>query len=149
MLIVGNQNISRYVKYLDNDPLDSTKSDIYDDLIELKNIIPAMFDNTITEYSEVKIFIYPQRGILQVKPLGDIYMNIDILVPDTYLILTGLGQFRTFRIADEITKMVDGQSEIAGVGNMNVVDFVNYKIPNSNYSALSMRILINSVTMKG
>ena len=148
LLIVGNQNIARYVMRLDNDPLDSTKPDVFDDLIELKNVIPTMFDNTITEYSEVKIFLYPARGSLQGKPLGDVYMNVDILVPDICNLLEGKGQFRTFRIADEITQMVDGQSEIAGCGQMNVVDFINYKLPNTNYCTLSMRILINSVTLK-
>jgi len=148
-LITGNQNISRYVLRLDNNPLDPAKPDITDDLIGLGNIIPALFDGNVKDYIDIKIFIYPQRGSLKEKPLGDVFFNIDIIIPDEYITLSGLGQFRTFRIADEITKMLDGKSEIAGIGAMNVVDFINYKIPNSIYSGLTIRVLVNSVTMNG
>ena len=147
-LIQSNQNICRYILYLDNDPLDTSKSDITDNLINSENIIPSIFDSTVTEFSEVKIYVYPKQGSLREKPLGDIYFNVDIIVPDDYWILAGLGQFRAFRIADEISMMIDGQSEIAGIGAINIVNFVSYKVSQTNYSGLSLRILINSCTLK-
>jgi hypothetical protein len=33
-LILGNQNLLRYVKYLDDDPLNKSKADVIEDLID-------------------------------------------------------------------------------------------------------------------
>lgn len=148
-LIQQNQNILRYIKYLNDNPLDTSNPNITSNLVKDGNIIPTMFDITLTNIEEVKMFIYPKQGSLKDKPLGDVFFHIDILIPDEHWTLSGLGQFRAFRIADEITQMIDGQSEIAGTGQINVVDFNAFKLTSSNYTVLSLRVLVNSCTLKG
>lgn len=146
-LLLGSQNISRYVYYLDNDPLDPSKSDVTVDLLGNGNIILTLFDEKVLTESQVKLFLNPFQGTLKTMPLSDIVFTLDIIVPNLYWILSGMGQLRPYRIADEFAQLVDGQ-KVAGLGMVNITNFKAYKV-NDTYSGLTLFIGVNSSTLKG
>lgn len=142
ILMVNNQTIKRYIKYLDQYPLDPSLPDIADNLIN-KNIMLTPYDPTVLTDMQVKVFFTPYKGNLKNIPLGnDIYL-IDIIVPIKYWLITGKGEIRVFRIAEEIAKMFDNQS-VAGVGRVYLTDYSVYKV-NDSYAGLNLLInVINS-----
>lgn len=151
VLLVGNQNILRYIKYLDNNPLvkDSSHPDIVDDLIdgESQNIILTPFDPKVLENTQVKIFLNPYEGNLEDDVIGENIYILDIVCPIQNWRIKGKGQLRTFRIADEFCKMVDGQ-KVAGIGEVKVYRFKTGKIENE-YAVLSLWVRVKNPSLKG
>lgn len=145
--MINSQNILRYIYYLDNDPLDPSKPNVTANLMTTGNIILTLFDEKILTDSKVKIFLNPFMGNLKTMPLSDITFTMDILVPNTYWILSGMGQLRPYRIADEFAQLVDGQ-KVAGIGECVVTNFKSYKL-NETYSGLTLFIEVNSSSTKG
>jgi len=147
LLIVSNQNILRYIKYLNNDPLDPSLPNIQDNLINT-NIILAPFDKNIVEVSEVKLFFYPLRSDLKSKALGKHIYMLDIICPIEYFLLDGRGEIRVIRIADEITQMID-QKHITGIGELTIPEAFLSRLNNdTNYIIYSLPIEINSTSVK-
>jgi len=144
-LIYENKNISKYVYYLVDDPL--SMPDVTVDLLENGNYLLTVFDDKILEEEKVRIFLNPYSGDLRNIPIGEITYIMDIVVPNAKWILRGLGQIRAFRIADEFSKMVDGQY-VAGLGQVNITNFRLFKVNNS-YSGISLFIKVNTSTLKG
>lgn len=145
--ITTNQNIKRYIKDLSKNPLDSTKPDIVDDLIN-DNILLEPFNETILPEKKVVIFIYPYDGNLKYQPTGRHTFIIDIICPYNNWFLEGeSGLIRPIRIADEISQLIDGQN-IAGVGDVNIANYKSGKL-NTSYGYFSLFVEIQSVTLKG
>lgn len=144
-LIYENKNISKYVYYLVDDPL--SMPDVTVDLLENGNYLLTVFDDKVLEEEKVRIFLNPYSGDLRNIPIGEITYIMDIVVPNAKWILRGLGQIRAFRIADEFSKMVDGQY-VAGLGQVNITNFRLFKVNNS-YSGISLFIKVNTSTLKG
>lgn len=148
MLVVTNQKILRYIKYLNDNPLDESLPDIEDTLIN-SHIILSPFDKEVVTVSEVKLFFYPTRSDLKSKPLGKHIYMFDIICPINYYIIPNMGQFRTIRIADEIAKMIDGQT-IAGIGEVTIPNAYLSRLSNdSNYIIYSLPVEVNTATIKG
>ena len=145
ILIINNQNVCKYIYYLDDDPLNNP--DVSVNLIETRNIILTLFDEEILDNESIKVFINPFQGDLRSQPLSNILYLIDIVIPNNKWVLHGLGQLRAYRIADEIAQMIDGQM-VAGIGEVEIIDFKAFKV-GSNHSGLSLSVRINSFTMKG
>ena len=110
------------------------------------NIILTLFDETVLTNSQVKVFLKPVNGALKSMPLSDIVFTLDIIVPNLYWKLNGMGQIRPYRIADEFAQLVDGQK--IGIGEANITNFKAYKV-NATYSGLTLFIEVNSSTTKG
>ena len=144
-LILSNQNILKYITHLVDDPL--SESDVTEDLLENGSIILTLFDEEILTDLKVKLFLNPFNGSLKSMPLSDIVFTLDILVPNLYWKLNGLGQLRPYRIADEFAQLVDGQ-KVAGIGEVNITNFKSYKI-NKTYSGITLFVEVNSSTTKG
>lgn len=144
-LLYENKNISKYVYYLVDNPL--SMPDVTVDLLENGNYLLTVFDDKILQEEKVRIFLNPYSGDLRNIPIGEITYVMDIIVPNTKWILHGLGQIRAFRIADEFSKMVDGQY-VAGLGQVNITNFRMYKV-NDSYSGVSLFIKVNTSTLKG
>jgi hypothetical protein len=142
-MLVTNQNILRYMKYLDNNPLDVGKTDVAEE--ELKGqFITDIFDPEILEVTKNKMFFHPMEGALETQPIGyDIYM-LDIIIPSRYWKLEGQGEFRAFKIAEEIAKKIDGQ-QVAGIGLIDIIKWKTYRIE-SSYKGLTLWIKVNSTT---
>jgi len=98
-LLLGSQNISKYIYHLVDDPL--SESDVTEDLMVNGNIILTLFDETVLTNSQVKVFLNPFNGSLKSMPLSDIVFTLDIIVPNLYWKLNGMGQLRPYRISDE------------------------------------------------
>ena len=144
-LLLGSQNISKYIYHLVDDPL--SESDVTEDLMVNGNIILTLFDETVLTNSQVKVFLNPFNGSLKSMPLSDIVFTLDIIVPNLYWKLNGMGQLRPYRISDEFAQLVDGQ-KVAGLGEVNITNFKAYKV-NETYSGLTLFIEVNSSTLKG
>ena len=134
-----------YIYHLVDDPL--SESDVTEDLMGNGNIILTLFDETVLTNSQIKVFLNPFNGSLKSMPLSDIVFTLDIIVPNLYWKLNGMGQIRPYRIADEFTQLVDGQ-KVAGMGEVNITNFKAYKV-NATYSGLTLFIEVNSSTLKG
>ena len=143
-MLLGSQNISKYIYHLVDDPL--SESDVTEDLMGNGNIILTLFDETVLTNSQVKVFLNPFNGSLKSMPLSDIVFTLDIIVPNLYWKLNGMGQIRPYRIADEFAQLVDGKK--IGIGEANVTNFKAYKV-NATYSGLTLFIEVNSSTTKG
>jgi hypothetical protein len=143
-LLYESANISKYVYYLVDNPL--SMPDVSVDLLENGNYILNVFDDKILQDDKVRIFLNPYNGDLRDIPIGEITYVMDIIIPNKYWVLNGLGQLRAFRIADEFSKLVDGQY-VAGLGQVNITYFKIYKV-NDSYSGLSLFIKINTPTVK-
>jgi len=146
-VLLSNENLKKYIFYLVNDPISQPNVDV--DLLETGHIILNVFDNNILDSEEQKVilFINPYEGNLRNQPLSDITFLIDIVVPYQYWLLSGLGQIRPFRIADEIAKDID-QKHVMGIGLCEIERFKIYKL-NKDYSGMTLWINVNSSTLKG
>ena len=142
--MLSSQNILKYIYHLVDDPL--SESDVTEDLMVNGNIILTLFDETVLTNSQVKVFLNPFNGSLKSMPLSDIVFTLDIIVPNLYWKLNGMGQIRPYRIADEFAQLVDGKK--IGIGEANVTNFKAYKV-NATYSGLTLFIEVNSSTTKG
>ena len=144
-LLLESKNISKYIYHLVDDPL--SESDVTEDLMGNGNIILTLFDETVLTNSQVKVFLNPFNGSLKSMPTSDIVFTLDIIVPNLYWKLNGMGQIHPYRIADEFAQLVDGQ-KVAGMGEVNITNFKAYKV-NATYSGLTLFIEVNSSTTKG
>jgi len=145
MLFIGNQNICKYIYYLNDDPLNN--ADVSIDLINNGNIIVAPYNEKIIMEEKVIVFLNPLLGSLDNYPLSTITYEMDIVTPIDKWILSGLGQFRTFRIADEFSQLID-QQKVAGIKDVTITKFKIFKV-NDSFSGLSLLIDVNSSSMKG
>jgi len=145
--LISSQSLCRYIYYLDNDPLSTSKSDVEGTNLINENIILKPFDQTILTESKVKLFINPLEGNLRKKPTDEVKFTIDICCPHSDWVISGQGHLRPFRIAKYISELIDGQNEIMGIGQLELEYFKIYKL-SENYSALTLFIKVNSVTMK-
>lgn len=148
-LILTNQNILRYVKYMQNNPLDPRLPNIEEFSLLNSNIIPAPFDENTLSETEVKLFLYPYSGKLNSRPLGTHTYELDIVCPIKHWILEGLGQFRTVRIADEIAKMIDQQLGI-GIGELKIPEYRAGRVASNNsYALFTLWLEVDTATIKG
>jgi len=144
-IILSNQPILKYIYYLDSDP--QSHADVEINLLETGNIVLTLFDETILTEECVKIFLNPLQGDLRKQPLSDITFTLDIVMNNSLWILTGRGELRAYRIADEFAELVDGKN-VAGIGDVEITRFQAFK-SGTSYSGLSLLIKVNSSTMKG
>lgn len=142
-MIVTNQNILRYMKYLDYDPLSTNQPDVTEDDL-VGQFVTDLFDSETMEATKVKLFFHPLEGVLDIQPVGyDIYM-LDIVIPTNYWKIQSRGEFRAFKIAEEISKRIDGQ-KIAGIGEIDIIKWKTYKVE-STHKGLSLWVKVNSTT---
>lgn len=147
-LIVSNQNLLRYIKYLDNDPLNPSHPNIDDSLINT-NIFISPFDESIADGLEVKVFFYPAKSNLRSNVLGKHTFLFDIVCPIQYFLLPGMGMIRPIRIADELAQVID-QKLITGIGETTILEANLFRLSNdSDYIIYSLPIEVNSTAIKG
>ena len=53
------------------------------------------------------MFVNPTEGNLKRQPLSRLTFLIEVAIPTSKWLLSGLGEIRAFRIADEITQEID------------------------------------------
>lgn len=147
--IIFNQNFLRYVKYLDDNPLDSAKPDIEDMLTETGDLVLSPFDNRVLTESKIKMFYYPLRGNMKNKSVSPDVYEFDIVCPLQYWIINrtgvGLGDSRPFLMAYEIAKQIDNKN-VAGIGTVEITDWRVGKV-NDNYAVLSLFIEVNNANV--
>jgi hypothetical protein len=145
-IILNNQNILKYIYYIDSDnPL--AESDVTIDLIQNGNIILSPFDPTILTEETMKVFINPLEGNFNALALSNLTFLIDIVLPVRKWLIPGMGKIRVFRISDELSQEIDHQ-KIMGMSECEVQKFRIYKV-NDSYAGMSLWIKVNSSSMKG
>jgi hypothetical protein len=122
--------------------------DVPIDLMENGNYVLALFDGKVETEETIKIFFNPIYGDLSKQPLSNITFLIEIVIPNRLWILEGMGQLRGYRILDELAQMVD-QQNVAGIGEVEILNFKASKLADTNYSVLSANIKVNSSSLKG
>ena len=145
-IILENNNIKKYLYYLTDNPL--SESNVTTDLIESGHVVLQPFDSKILSQEKVILFLNPYEGNFNKSALSDLMFLVDIIVPQTKWLLSGLGEVRSFRIADEISQLIDQQQGVAGMTKPEITQFKMYKVDDS-YSGLSLWIKVNSSAMKG
>lgn len=145
-LIYSNQNINKYIYYLNDDPISSPTVPV--DLLEEGNFVLGFFDGTISEQENIKLFLAPLSGILNRYPLSEIIYLVEVVLPNRYSILHGRNEIRPMRIFDEISQMIDQQRGI-GIAEAEITRFRSGRISETNYCVYSIEISINSSTQKG
>lgn len=147
-LIDGNQNIKRYLTYMSNNPLkvSSTQPDITKSLID-DNIKLSFFDDKIQDKNKCFLFFNFLTSDLSKDAIGDETYLFDIIVPNEFWILSGLGQFRAIRIAMELCQMLDQKDGITGVGEIKMKTPKCYKL-NDAYQGMTLPMTVGSSNMK-
>lgn len=144
-LLLNNENIKKYIYYLVDNPI--SQPNVTQNLIKSKHIILTPFNPNILSQEKVCVFLNPYSGSFRDSALSNLEFLIDIIIPSSKWLLNGLGQIRCFRLADEISQLLD-QQKIAGMTETEITQFKMYKVDDS-YSGLSLWIKVNSSTMKG
>ena len=145
-LIYTNSNINKYIYYLTNDPLSEPKVPI--DLYENGNYFLTFFDGSIPNTEKIRIYINAVSGNFTKTPLSTIKILVEVVIPNKYSYLAGMGQVRAIRIFDEISQMVD-QQKVAGITDAHISNYSSGKIANTEYCAFVLEISVNSSTLKG
>jgi hypothetical protein len=144
-MITTNQNFLRYIKYLDNDPLNTSKPDVaYSEVQD--NFAVDLFDEEVLEETKIKVFFSPLDGMLEEKPIGHDIFILDIVIPKDFWKLEGKGEFRAFQMAHEVALKLDGKN-VAGIGDINIIKWRSFKI-NNQYRGLTLWIKVGSMTIK-
>jgi len=144
-LLLENENIKKYIYYLTDNPL--IEINVTQDLVELGHVILTPFNPVVLSQEKVCVFLNPYSGDFKNSSLSNLEFLIDIIIPSSKWLLNGLGQIRAFRLADEISQILD-QQKIAGMTEVEVTRFKMYKVDES-YSGLTLWIKVNSSSMKG
>jgi len=147
-LILNNQNIKRYLKYMDNDPLSASKDDIQSTLVNQNIFLNPYSDSIIDkEGSECYLFAGNLFGILNSDSTSPYNIKFVICCPNDYWVLDGKGKIRPIRIADEIAKLVDGK-HITGVSTPEITNFSTTPLSDNRYSAFDFDLEINISTRR-
>jgi hypothetical protein len=146
-LILGSQNILKYIYYINsNNPL--SESDVEISLLESGNIILTPFDPTTLSEESIRVFLNPLEGSFNsLLPISDLTFLIDIILPVNKWLIEGMGQIRCFRLADEISQLLD-QQKAMGMTESEITKFRIYKV-DDKYAGMSLWIKVNSSAMKG
>jgi hypothetical protein len=145
--LMNNQNLDRLICYLDDTPLDATKTDIVVKSIEDVNFILTPLDISVVSELQLNLFIHPFSGSLKLAPLSTDIIVIDIVCPYTFWTLKGQGELRPFLIASECAKALDGQNEIAGWGKINLYEWKEIKV-NPKNGCISLFLNVKNSTLK-
>ena len=150
--IVTNQNILRYIHYLDNDPLNSSKPNInnpyvIDDGVHTSeaHIFLDFFNETIVTEQKIYMFftpIKPKRTFTEISTINSYLFSLSIVIPSTYWSLRGQGKLRAYAIADEISQMIDGK-RITGIGEVIIESDGAGKLDNG-YRILELVIKVDN-----
>lgn len=148
-----NQNFLRYLKYLDDTPLDIEKPNISPTKIiyNPKNkdgvIYLTKYNTRVLNDMQITLFINPleNRGSYN-SAVGKNGYAIDIIIPHTYWVLHGRGELRPFLIAHEISKSID-QQRITGIGETIIYNWKSYPIDDI-YAGLTLFIEVGTTLAK-
>ncbi len=145
-LILGSQNILKYIYYINsNNPL--SESDVEISLLDNGNIILTPFDPATLSEESVRVFLNPLEGSFNSLSLSNLTFLIDIILPVNKWLIGGMGQIRCFRLADEISQLLD-QQKTMGMTESEITKFRIYKV-DDKYAGMSLWIKVNSSAMKG
>jgi hypothetical protein len=146
MLIYENQNINKYIYYLNDDPLSFPTVPV--DLYENGNFILGFYDGSIPTEEKIRFFLNVSSGNLAKHPMDKIVYPVQVVIPSRWEILHGRGEIRAIRIFDEISQMVD-QQKVAGMTEAEVINYRAGRMSGTEYSIFTVEIVIKSATTKG
>lgn len=141
--ILLNQVILRYAKYLIDNPLDESLPDISVDLMEAQDFLPHPIDYSSLLDEQVKLAFYPSKSKYTKESVLDIDVyQFDAIVPYKYWSVHGRSNYRVFRIAFEIAKLID-KKVIPGIGKVQITEWKMEKV-NQQYGILSLLIEVTN-----
>lgn len=147
MSMLGNQNLLRYLSYLEDNPLDKSLPNISPMVVKQNNVVLTQFNQDILMDTKILMFINPFKGRFTFKTLANDVYAIEIIIPYKYWLIEDTGELRAFSIAYEIAKTID-QQNIAGIGDVNIIEWNSYKI-NEIFSGLTLFIEVTNAAIKG
>ncbi len=141
--LLSDQTILRYTMYLIDDPLDQSLPDIHGDLMDSEDLLPHPVDYSTLIEEQVKLAFYPSKSKYSSESVigSDVY-ELDIIVPYKYWTVNGKSNYRAFRIAFEIAKLID-KRQITGIGKIQITEWKLEKI-NQQYGILSLLIEVKN-----
>ena len=144
-MVQTNPNFLRYMKYLDNDPLNPDKPDINLEEVE-GQFFDELFDGNTQETKQVLVFFSEQSGNLKSQPLGSDMYVMEFVIPKEFNTLQGFGKKRCTRLAFEVSTRIDGKN-IAGIGQVEIVKYNKFNI-GTDYVGYTLWIEVSTPTIK-
>lgn len=151
-VMLTNQNLIKYIHYLDNTkhPLDSSNPPVSPRYIIDKNFKFVLFDNNIVTDKQVLIFFNPAINNYRGTTLSIDTFIMDIVIPNKYWIIYNKNndmQLRAYEIAYEIAKVVDGKN-ITGIGDVEIVNAQTSRIGSKGISVMTIMIEVKNTVVK-
>lgn len=119
----SNQSILRYIKYLDNDPLNNSHLDVTPDMIEGQIIFKHFNNNLIINESRVLLLLNFCKGNYSKNntTYGENIYKLEVLCPHQNWDLDGLSQTRCNQIIHELAQIIDNQ-DISKLGRCIITE---------------------------
>lgn len=149
--ILENQNLLRYIHYLDNKihPLDKNNKDVNWFVVRNNNFVFTHFNEEILTETKIILFFNPVISDFRNPTISKDVYSLSVVIPNMYWIIGNNSQFelRGWKIMREIVKILD-QKNIVGVGDVKVTN-IKAGVYNNNYSIISCTIETENPSIKG
>lgn len=149
--MLTNQNLAKYIYYLDNEkhPLDPSNPSISPIRVRDKNFKFVLFDDNIVADTQILVFVNPAMNNYRGTTLSIDTFVMDVAIPNKYWIIHNGGdiQLRAYEIAYETAKAVDGKS-ITGIGDVEIVSAQTGRIGSKGISVISIVIEVKNTATK-
>lgn len=154
-VISSNENLLKYLRVLDDNPLASTKtlSELQRGLIDTRNgdgiIVLGQFDEDILTDTRVNMFISPEGDSTIASTDNGLRIStilVDIVVPNSHYVLEGQGALRGYEIAGILEEELNGMKIDGIVGFMRLSDWGEMKIKtNSTHIVIRLEFEVDCV----
>ncbi len=154
LALLPNQNLLRYIHYLDEEnkhPLDPALPDVSARNVKNDNFVFAHFNEEILTETKILIFFNPRYGRFSPKDaLSEDIFQMDIIVPYAFWMIEtdGTLELRAYSIAYEIAKVLEEKSDIAGIGKLSIIDYDSAKV-SDRHSRLTLFMKASNFTFTG
>ena len=149
--MLTNQNLAKYIYYLDNKkhPLDPSNPSISPIRVRDKNFKFVLFDDNIVTDTQILVFVNPAMNNYRGTTLSIDTFVMDVAIPNKYWVINNGGdiQLRAYEIAYEVAKAIDGKN-ITGIGDVEIVSTRTGRIGSKGVSVISMMIEVKNTATK-
>ena len=149
--MLNNQNLAKYIYYLDNEkhPLDPSNPFVSPRHVINKNFKFVLFDDNIVADTQVLVFVNPVMNDYRGVTLSIDTFTMDVAIPNKYWIIYNGGdiQLRAYEIAYETAKAIDGKS-ITGIGDVEIVSAQTGRIGSKGIFVISIVIEVKNTATK-
>lgn len=149
--MLKNQNLAKYIYYLDNEkhPLDPSNPPVSPIRVRDRNFKFVLFDDNIVTDTQILIFFNPVMNNYRGITLSVDTFTMDVVIPNRYWIMYNNGdiELRAYEIAYEVAKAIDGKN-ITGIGDVEVVSAQTGRVGSKGISVISITIEVKNTATK-